>query len=62
MYYYFEQSSKHEDHFFILRASIKSEVRQKDKYMISLIGAIKKIMLIDTEKRLVLPEVGVRGG
>ena len=62
MYYYFKQKSKHENHFFKLRASIKSQVRQKDKYMISLIGGIKKIMLIDTEKRLILPEVGVGGG
>ena len=62
MYYYLKQSSKHGNHFFILRASIKTEVRQKDKYMISLTGGIKKIMLIDTEKRLVLPEVGVGGG
>ena len=30
--------------------------------MISLIGGIKNIMLIDTEKRSVLPEVGVGGG
>lgn len=41
---------------------LKVRSDRKTKYDLTLIGAIIKIMLTVTEKRLVLPEVGVGGG